>query len=254
MAALNQRVGLVPAAGHARRLGGLPCSKEIYPVGWKPSATDSSLNLRVASHSLFEQMQQAGANAIYVVLREGKWDIPAYWGDGHQVGVPIAYLMVHDSYGVPFTLDQGHPFVEGATVLFGLPDIVIQTEESLFPPMLRRLDSTGADVVLGLFVPPRPEAADMVRLGPETRVGRVEVKPEATSLTHAWVCAVWSPAFTTFLHEVVGNAREAWTCETPELHLGHVFQKGIEAGLHIEGYKLSGTYTDVGTPEALNEI
>jgi len=66
---------------------------------------------KVASHSLFAHMKEAGADALYVVLREGKWDIPAYWGDGRRVGVPFAYLMTHSSHGVPYTLDQAEPFV-----------------------------------------------------------------------------------------------------------------------------------------------
>lgn len=222
-------------------------------MGWETSASDSSPTVQVASHSLFKHMEEAGADGLYVVLREGKWDIPSYWGDGRRIGVPIAYLMVHSSRGVPFTLDQGYPFVEEATVLFGFPDIVIQSDDSVFSPLLRRLDVTGADVVLGLCATSRPETADMVQVGPEGRAVRIVVKPQATSLTHAWICAVWTPTFTRFLHEFVGDEKAAGTPESPELHLGHVLQSGIEAGLHVEALRLPAVYTDIGTPEVLRE-
>lgn len=39
-------------------------------------------------------MHAAGITEAYIVLREGKWDIPAYLCDGAMVGMHLAYLMV----------------------------------------------------------------------------------------------------------------------------------------------------------------
>jgi glucose-1-phosphate thymidylyltransferase len=46
-----------------------------------------------------------------VILREGKWDIPAYFNDGTALlDMHLAYLMMRQPFGSPFTLDQAYPF------------------------------------------------------------------------------------------------------------------------------------------------
>ena len=65
----------------------------------------------------------------YIVLRPGKWDIPAYFGDGSILNMHLAYLMLGVPFGVPFTLDQAYPFVRYATVAFGFPDILFEPED-----------------------------------------------------------------------------------------------------------------------------
>ena len=84
-------VGLVPAAGRARRLGLLPVSKELYPIGFTRDSETGDLRPTVASHHLFEKFRRAGVGSAYVILREGKWDIPAFLGEGQLVGTPSLY-------------------------------------------------------------------------------------------------------------------------------------------------------------------
>ena len=105
-------VGLIPAAGRATRIAPLPCSKEIYPVGFK---TDGAGNITVPKavfHYLLDKMRLAGVTKTFIVLREGKWDIPAYLGDGTSFNMNLAYLMLGLPYGVPYTIDQAYPFIK----------------------------------------------------------------------------------------------------------------------------------------------
>lgn len=246
-------VGLVAAAGQASRLGLLPCSKEIYPVGWGPSE-DGGPRPKVASHYLFDQFRRAGVESVYVVLRDGKWDIPAYWGDGHRAGLNLAYLMMRSPYGTPFTLDQAYPFVCDQRVAMGFPDILLSPDDA-YAQLLRRQEKIGADVVLALFPAQRPEKVDMVELDDAARPRRILIKPKATTLTYTWIAAVWTPEFTLYLHELIAEAEAAWKADTEELFVGHVLQRAIDDGLAIDAVRFpNGQYTDIGTPDDLLRV
>lgn len=246
-------VGLVAAAGQAARLGPLPCSKEVYPVGWTQS-DDGAPRPKVASHYLFDGFRRAGIDTAYVVLREGKWDIPTYWGDGHRAGLHVAYLMMRSPHGTPFTLNQAYPFVGGHRVAMGFPDILVSPGDA-YVHLLRRQDETGADVVLGLFPAQHPEKVDMVDLNDDGRPRRIVIKPKETTLAFTWICAVWTPSFTFFLNDVVTEAEQTWRPDTDELFVGHVLQRAIDDGLAIDAVCFpDGHYVDVGTPDDLLRV
>ena len=246
-------VGLVAAAGTASRLGALPCSKEIFPVGWDRSTSGSTPRPKVASHYLFDHMQRAGVENVYVVLRDGKWDIPSYWGDGRRAGLNVAYLMMRAPYGTPFTLNQAYPFIRDCRVVMGFPDILFSPND-VYTRLLQRQEESDADVVLGLFPAHRPEKVDMVELDDAGRPQRFVIKPKETSLTYTWICAVWGPRFTLYLHDVITEAEPRW-CPDDELFVGHVFQRALRDGLTIDTVCFpEGTYTDIGTPDELADI
>jgi glucose-1-phosphate thymidylyltransferase len=81
----QQVVGLIPAAGHATRLAPLPFSKELYPIGFHEGPHGP--RPKVVAHYLLEKLHAAGIRRVFVVLRDGKWDIPAYFsGDAvHEI-------------------------------------------------------------------------------------------------------------------------------------------------------------------------
>ena len=51
-------VGLIPAAGRAERLGPLPCSKELLPIGFRETPRGPAP--KVAGHYLLERFRAAG--------------------------------------------------------------------------------------------------------------------------------------------------------------------------------------------------
>ena len=97
-------VGLIPAGGKAARIAPLPCSKELYPIGLRPADDGHGSRPKVVSHYLLEKMRFAGITKAYIVLRPGKWDIPAYFGDGALLNIDLAYLMLGAPFGV-YSLD-----------------------------------------------------------------------------------------------------------------------------------------------------
>ncbi len=243
-------IGLIPAAGYATRLGPLPCSKEIYPIGLRPDPDGSGMRPKVVSHYLLEKMRRAGIEQAYIVLREGKWDIPAYFKDGALVDMHLAYLIVDVPYGAPYTLDQAYPFVRDSLVTLGFPDILFSPDDG-YARILRHQAQSGADVVLGLFPADRPSAADMVAVDARGRIERIVIKPRTTDLRHTWGIAVWTPAFTEFLHNYLAELPVP-TENSTELFVGDAIQAGINSGLKVEGVQISDTpFLDIGIPENL---
>jgi glucose-1-phosphate thymidylyltransferase len=247
-------VGLVPACGLGSRVSPLPMSKELYPVGFCSMPGRRGLRPKVAAHCLLESMRAAGADRAFVVLRKGKWDIPSYFGEGKDLGMRLAYLAPGSTPGVPYTVDTAYPYVRTNRVAFGFPDIIHEPENAL-GMMADRQEACTADVVLGLFPAHRCEKMDMVELGPDGRVARVVIKPERTTLFYTWILAVWTAAFSGFLHEFV--ARHNRQPESPggtgrELYMGDVLQEALDCGMTIEALRFDkGRYLDIGTPEDL---
>jgi glucose-1-phosphate thymidylyltransferase len=245
-------IGLIPAAGQALRLGPLPCSKEIFPVGFDDADAAGAPRPKVAAHYLLEQMQCAGAAKALVILRSGKWDIPAYFGDGSRVGLDMAYLIMRHPYGVPYTLDQAHPFVRTATVLVGFPDIILFPKE-VFPALLENLEASGSDICLALFTAQRPEKVDMVQFDSTGAIEAIRIKPASTDLSKTWLAAAWTPTFSDYMHAQVSRRLKA--AETAkELYLGDVIQAAIEDKVQVSGiFFESGRYLDIGTPEDMRQ-
>lgn len=245
-------VGLVPAGGVATRIAPLPLSKELYPIGFRPVGSQGELRPKVVCHYLLESMRLAGASKAFIVLREGKWDIPAYFGTGDLVDMDLAYLMMGLPYGPPYTADRAFPFVGDALVLFGFPDVIFQPETA-FVDLVEAQNRSGAAIVLGLFPADRPQKVDMVELAAGGRVRRIVIKPDQTDLQFTWMIAAWTPVFSQFMHEYLnriqaGSRRQAQR----ERHVGHVIQAALEEGLVVEAVTFdSGACLDIGTPDDL---
>lgn len=243
-------IGLIPAGGKANRIAPLPCSKELYPVGFRTIPGSEGVRPKVVMHYLLEKMEKGGISKAYVILREGKWDIPSYWRDGSMVAMDLAYLVLSLPFGVPYTLDRAYGFVRSAIVAFGFPDILFEAEDA-YAVLLERQACRNADLVLGLFPAERPEISDIVDSDSEGRVRRILAKPGDTHLRRTWGIAVWSPVFTEFLHRYVADHKDT-AAEKPEVSLGEVIAEAIEAGLHVEAEEVSTLpYLDIGTPDSL---
>jgi glucose-1-phosphate thymidylyltransferase len=217
-------IGLLPAGGQAERLGPLPCSKEIYPVGFQYDNKGRIRHPKVASHYLLERMKRAGIRKAFIVLRDGKWDIPAYLGDGEMVGIQLAYLIMGRPFGAPYTLDQAYPFVQDAVVALGFPDIIFEPEDA-FVQVLNKQAETQADVVLGIFPTDEPGKWDMIDLDEHGQIRKIVIKPPRSNLTCTWALAVWSPSFSEFMHQYLAQSSHA--ADRTELHVGNVIQAAI---------------------------
>ncbi|HLT82485.1 MAG TPA: sugar phosphate nucleotidyltransferase [Cyclobacteriaceae bacterium] len=248
--------GLIPAGGIGSRLGNIPCSKEVYPVIRK---TENGIERSVICENLIRYYRLAGITEILCILRQGKWDIPAYLRDGAELGVNIAYLVMTHPYGTPFTLDQAYPFVKGHGVALGFPDMVC-TPEDHFGGLKEKLIQTDADVVLGVIKTSKYKSWDMLSFDGDVLTDIV-IKEDRPDLTYGWAFAVWGPAFTEFLHSQVSQrladnnvqgSRADGTAR--ELYIGDIVRAAMKEGLHVDYVKFDdGTARDMGTPGELVE-
>ena len=246
----NQVIGIIPAGGQAKRLNPLPCSKELYPIGFQ-RMKNGSLRPKPVCIYLLEKMRLAGVSKVYIILRSGKWDIPAYLGNGTDLNIHLAYLIMGLSFGAPYTVDQAFPFVQDKIVAFGFPDIIFRTKDA-FTRLLAKQRETDADIVLGLFPVDQPAKWDMVKWDRNGRIRKILIKPVRTKLRYTWIISVWTPVFSKFMHQYLIELRETGEPRQQELFMSDVVQQAIKNGLEVECVLLSdGSCLDIGTPEDL---
>jgi glucose-1-phosphate thymidylyltransferase len=199
-------------------------------------------------------MARAGVCRAFLILRSGKWDIPAYFGDGSSLGVSLGYLMMGSPHGPAYTIDQAYPFVRGARVVFGFGDILYSVRDP-FSALLDRQITTHSDIVLGLFRSHDPFETDMIEVDRRGRVLSLLTKPGKTDLKWTWLLAVWNGAFTEFLHrhlECYEEGIRTHSVVRRELIVGDAFRAAIEAGLSVQSLAFPRShYVDLGTPSGL---
>jgi glucose-1-phosphate thymidylyltransferase len=251
MSSVQEIVGLIPAGGHATRLSTLPCSKELFPIGWQRDAS-GNMKPKVVSHFLLDRFIAAGIKKAYFVLRKGKWDIPQYYGDGEQVGINLAYLIMNIPHGHPFTLDQAFPFTRSSFVAFGYPDILFSPDDA-FSHLIKKQAATNASIVLGIFPIGQDQRWDFISFGENGKVATVTHKlPPPGRPRLGFGIAFWTPSFSDFMHEFLSRAITQNNFVAPdgkEYIMVHVLQAAIDEGVSVETVVFdSGFVLDVGTP------
>ncbi len=247
---MNRVVGLVPAAGQAKRIAPLPGSKELLPVGFHRTVVNGQVRVhpKVVSHYLLEAMARAGARKVYVVIGKEKTDLMRYYGDGADLGISLAYLVIGHMGGMPYTLNQARPWLSDETVIFGMPDTIFSPSDA-FSQLLDRHAESRADLTLGLFPTDKHRRFGMVAVDEQDRVVRVVDKPAQTDLKFMWGIACWSPRFTQFMGDYLPNPPSGGR----EIVLGDIFQAAVDAQFNVRAVRfVDGDYIDIGTPEDLS--
>ena len=244
-------VGLIPAAGQATRIGPLPCSKELYPVGFETEHHgQEAIRPKVVCQYLLEKMRLAGIKKAFIILRDGKWDIPSYLGDGSSLDMHLGYLMMGLPFGVPYTLDQAYPFVQDAIVALGYPDTLFGPDDA-FVQLLEQQAASDDDLVLGIFPADRPQKVDMVDIGDDGQIRQIVIKPRKTHLRYKWAIAVWTPVFTHFMHEYLAKIERPEGTRS-EVRIGRIIQAAIDSNLRVRGVHVSDDpLLDIGTADDL---
>ena len=212
-------VGVIPAAGHARRLQPLTGSKEMIAVGGRP-----------VIDYLVERLLAAECDELRVVTRPDKEDVAVYARERGAVVVEGSPRSFAES------ILLGIAGLEPSTVvLIGLPDTIWEPVDGF----ARLLDvvSADADLVLGLFESDEPERSDVVVADEDGRVESVHVKEPGPPGSLVWGCFV---ARTRALGPLADD-------DEP----GSYFARLASAGRSIRAVRLPGKLVDVGTPESL---
>ena len=213
-------VGVIPAAGHATRLGALPCSKEVLPVGGRP-----------VLEYVFERMRRAAAE-IRVVTRPEKADVAQH---ARRLG---ALVLEGGPASVAESVLLGcEELAPDDVVLLGLPDSIWEPEDG-FVQLVDALDATTT-VALGCFRSAELERSDVVVVDDLGRVRSVQVKPDRPASDLVWGCAAARA------HALAGLA----DVDEP----GRLFDRLARRGV-VGAVVFPGEFVDIGTPEALERL
>lgn len=239
---MQEVVGVVPAAGLATRMPKLPCSKEVFPVGFRADDRGSVAPKPMGLYVL-EQMIRAGVSRVMFVIRQGKWDIPGYFGDGRAYGVETVYLVQEMLLGLPYALDLARPWLRDELILFGMPDTIILPDDAGCQ-LVARHRTTGADVTLAAFPTLTPERFGMVEIDDRGRLIRTVDKPAETELEYMWGMACWGVRFSAYMAEYLASI----AYHDREVVLSSVLQAATDNGLDVRVVTFpQGKYIDVGT-------
>lgn len=253
MAHARDLVGLIPAAGRGSRVAPLGGSKELYPVALRQSS--DGVRPQVVSQFAMDRLARAGVLQTYVVLRDGKWDIAGYFGDGVELtGMHLAYVVATIQHGPAFSLDAAYPFVRDSIVALEFPDLYVWPQ-NMTSRLAAHQGSTGADVVLGLIPWDDPMAEETMAVDGTGRV--IAFTPAGTDagMRLTWVAAVWSPAYTEFLHDHLATELASGSAVRREVHLGIPLAAAFQAGLDIHGVVCDGGgFLDFGRPATLEQL
>jgi glucose-1-phosphate thymidylyltransferase len=214
-------VGLIPAAGHATRLGAIGASKEVLEVRGRP-----------VMDGLVDRMRAAAPDALRVITRPEKVDVVEHArAQGAQV------VLGHPPDVARSLLLGMRDLDDGDEVLVGFPDSLWEPRDG-FERLVGLLREGGHDVALGLFRTAEPERSDVVALGPDGLVRGVQVKPPRPASDLIWGCCA---ARAGALRGLDGVAEPG------------VLLDRLAARRRVAGLFLSASWIDVGTPDALQE-
>jgi glucose-1-phosphate thymidylyltransferase len=239
----RELVGVLPAAGTATRLGRLPCSKEILPVGLVGDDSGHR-RVRVAVEDALDALWAAGVQRAVIVLAPGKEDVRQYLGDGADRGLELAYETLADSPGSPWSVDAARDRVGGADTALVFPDIRFEPVTAL-AELRRAAADSPADLWLALVPSSRGEKVDLVRTDGDGRVAAIDIKPGAGHAGWTWVTALWRPRFAEFLHAALATTDPGGA----ERHVGDFINQAIGAGFEVRALSFpDGAARDIGTP------
>ena len=250
-------IGLIPAAGKGTRLGTLPCSKEILPLGSliNDDGGNAEHRIRVAIDHSLSALTVAGISRAVVVLAPHKRDIVAYLNKNKHHELNIEYVFTENSPSVPYSLDCAYVATRDQDVVLLFPDIIF-TPANLVGDIVSRRVEAGADIALALVPSEKGDKIDIVAIDDDESVISVSPKPGVGISGWTWVAAAWSPAFTEFLHRWVASSSErAAAAAGRELYVADVINAAIDAELTATALSWSnGESWDLGTPGELQEF
>lgn len=209
-----ERVGLLPAAGMAKRLGSIEC-KELLPFRGRP----------VVDHSL-QLLHDRGVDRFLLVLRRGKEAILEHVQQSPLVQRLDVVWQEREIGNVVEAFRVAAPRLGQAHVLMCLPDTWMSPN-----PFLRRTDlfGPGNDLALHCF---RSETEWMHFGVVDPDTGRVFNKPAAYCGSLCWGALEWGPRLTAELATVDNlddllNGRNASWAQTIDRYVDIGLRPGL---------------------------
>ena len=222
--------------------------KELFPLLIAGGADGKTATPYPICKFALDGMATAEVDRCIAVISEGKHETIRVLGDGADYGVALGYVVQPEPKGLTNVIRCAQPWLEGADVLFAMPDTVLFPTEALRDLHAAR-KAAGADLMLGVFATEEPGRLAPVEHEADGTVIAIHDKPEHPPVANTWGVLSWSPAFTDFCAQ--------WDAERVgdrEGVLSHAMEAARRAGLDVRAYPVQGgIFRDVGTPEGLTE-
>jgi NDP-sugar pyrophosphorylase family protein len=213
-------IGLIPAAGHATRIHGLPKFALPVPGGHLLGV-------------LAKRMIAAGATKVYIGTNSTNFELVRRIAPEHSVVYAV------DSETMNETLLAARTYFDvDEPVLFGMPD-TYWTDEHVYPMLVHSLQMSTAGVAVWTTRPEQRSKMGMCRVVGTTanmEVYAVYDKPSRTTLIYGWGAIAWRRAFWQYI-------------DAADLHIGFALQRAIENEEHPRAIIAGGSYYDCGTPD-----
>jgi glucose-1-phosphate thymidylyltransferase len=236
-------IGILPAAGLGSRLRLLRCPKELLPVAFFCDPLTGAVRPMLAAEYSLYSMREAGVRKCLMVISDRKPEMLRYFGNGSSVGISIAYTNQPEPLGLASAIDTAFDWTANSYVCLALPDTIFSPRAAV-ATVNEALLAHNADLVLGVFPTLQPQQLGPVRIDNTNRVVEVLEKPQSTDLNNTWGIAAWTPSFSKFLHRPASELRN--------LSIGEIFNDAVREGFDVRAVSFdSGSYTDLGTGEAL---
>ena len=207
-------IGILPAAGKATRIGGLP--KYLLPV---PEGNLLALHC--------QHMTAAGASPVHI-------------GAGyHNTGIMYQYAPTNtrvystNSNTMSQTVLAARLLAAKSKVLFGMPD-TYWTAPNVYEQLRAALDS--ADVAVAVWRIRSDQRGQLGQVGfdDDRFVRQVVDKDPTCRYEWAWGALAWKPKF--------------WEYIKPDMpHVGYALQPAIDDGLTTHAICIDGEYHDCGS-------
>lgn len=212
-------IGILPAAGSASRLYGLPKWALPIPGGYL-------LDRHI------DEMLAAGCEPIHVGANDNNYSLLREYAPTEEVYIAERYETMTQTVMSATRYND--------TVLFGMPDTYLPT--GVYQHLAKSI-AVGADVAVAVFRarPGQHRHGGMCRVHRKTfQVLEVVDKPEETDLMFIWGALAWQPAF--------------WEYMQPnDPHVGYALPRAIADGLDVRAVNGEGGYYDCGTIEGYYE-
>jgi len=222
-------IGLLPAAGKAERLYGLP--KYLLPI---PGGYLLKWHI--------EQMFASGSKRVIIgANKENRELIDLYARpyDGF-----VYHAVIHDTMSQTLLASRKmysqRYDPETTNILFGMPD-TYWTHPEVYRELAHALASWSVAAALFRKPPLWRSRVGICDFYADGKLTQVIDKPRETDLEWAWIALAWRPEFWQYI-------------QPDDLHVGFALQRAIEVGIDIRALCFEGQSFDAGSLEGYYEL
>lgn len=238
-----EKIGLVPAAGYARRLGAIGKSKEMLRI-------NGDYGDEPVCNGLFRQFEAAGIKNIVLVTRPEKTDLIHHIEKELDLDIRIIIVLVDKTNSTLESICAAYAHIAGKEVVLGFPDMLIAPADAM-QQLSQSMDNSTANIVLGAFPASDSAKCDMVAFDDDQKLKDIKIKDKYCTYEFTWIMASWDPVFSEFLY----SSYRATMQESigREIYIGDLIQLSLKQGQQVDICSVSaGKFIDIGTCEDLD--